>query len=123
MLKRTLSVLLVLMLIVGCFVGCGDKKGQTDKKGDGQAAVDLPKLEITSDTVKYLCWEAQETLDDKTTASGFINDLMKQHYGCGLQVIKTTYEDLTQKAVQLILSGDSPDVVFLQDGRLPELHT
>ncbi len=119
MVKRILAVIMAIMLTVGCLAGCGGDKASGGKKGEATKGVDLPELEITSDKVRYLCWEAQETLDDKTTASGFINDLLKTHYGCGLEVVKTTYEDLTQKAVQMILSGDSPDVVFFKMADFP----
>lgn len=119
MIKRLLLVMLSVLLLVCSFAGCSSDKKKTGKVNSGDAAIDLPELEITSDKVKYLCWESQETLDDKTTASGFMNDLMKQHYGCSLEVIKTTYEDLTQKAVQMILSGDAPDVVFFKMADFP----
>ena len=56
MFKRTFAVILALALAVGCLAGCGDKKDGGSNKGGATAASDLPKLEITSEKVKYLCW-------------------------------------------------------------------
>lgn len=119
MFKKIVSLLLAAVVIMACFTGCGGNQnpGKTNvKKTDKD---DLPKLDIKSDTVKWLCWESQDAIDDKTTATGFMNDLLQQYYGCKLEVVKTTYEDLTQKAVQMILSGNSPDVVTFKMADFP----
>lgn len=117
MLKKIICILTVMLLALGCFTGCADKGG---KQGGGKKGeTTLPELEITSDKVKWLCWDSQEDLDNPKTALGFINSQMKEKYGCSVEIVRTNYQELTSKAIQLILSDQAPDMVFFKMADFP----
>lgn len=120
MIKRIIASVLMFAILLCCASGCKSNEG---KKGDTTteniSETSLPEIEIQSDTVKWLCWDSQEVLENENTTLGFFNKLMKEYYGCHLEIVKTNYEELTQKAVQLILSGDSPDMVFFKMADFP----
>ena len=117
MFKRLVCIFTALVMVACCFSACGKSGGGS---GSGNRAnTSLPELEIKSDTVKWLCWDSQEVLDDPTTALGFINKQLQEKYGCRVEVVRTTYQELTSKAIQLILSDQAPDMVFFKMADFP----
>lgn len=74
--------------------------------------VQWPKIDVTGDTVKYLWWIDPGMLNNPDTWIYRMNELLKKNYGTQLEIISTSYEELPTKAAQLVLSGNSPDLVF-----------
>lgn len=79
----------------------------------------LPKLKITNKKVKYLCWHDKSKLSDPKETFYQTNMLMQKYYGCQLEFITTTYEELPTKAAQMVLSGQSPDIIFYKSADNP----
>lgn len=117
MLKRIICILMAIAVATGCLAGCGGSGNSTGSANKGDTT--LPELEIKSDKVQWLCWDSQEVLDDPKTALGFINKHMKEKYGCSVEIVRTNYQELTSKAIQLILSDQSPDMVFFKMADFP----
>ncbi len=103
MMKRILSLLaaLTLMLPAGLMV----KTARADELPYG-----LPELDITSDVVTYLTWDSQKSME--TDAA---NLLMQEVYGCKIKVVRTTFGEITGKAMNMRLSNNSPDLIKFRD--------
>ncbi|MBE5787434.1 MAG: extracellular solute-binding protein [Clostridiales bacterium] len=112
--KKIVSLVLAAMLLVMMLpaVAMGDEIVIT------REALGLPELEITNDTVTYLTWDNQKSVN--TYAA---NLLMQEIYGCKLKVIRTTYAELSSKAASLKLSGNSPDLIKFRDQEFPAFIT
>lgn len=126
MLKRSAAGALALLLTMGC-VGCKNGKGTSSDTDIGGGKYDvigkneedltfeslgLPKLDIKSDKVKYLLWSDKSELENPQKWYYQVNMVMKKYYNCELEFISTTYEELPTKAAQMVLSGQSPDIIF-----------
>lgn len=74
----------------------------------------LPALDIQGDTVTYLTWDNQKTLDADAA-----NILMQQIYGCKIRVIRTTWSEIAQKAASMVLSGNTPDLITYRAQEFP----
>ena len=112
--------LLAAVLVTGCNGGesgskaPGESGAPNTSSSNSAEGVKLPELNITGDTVRYLCWGDKKELSEPTTWAYRINELMKEKYGCSLDYVRTTYEELPSKAAQMVLSGDSPDLIFFK---------
>ena len=113
---RIFTLVLAVFLLLGSLSGCGGKgDGNDSSKSDmkmGDSSIELPELEITGDKVLYLCWDDPASLKTTSTWHYAINEKMKEAYGCELEFVQTTYENLPVKATQMVLSGNSPDLIF-----------
>lgn len=139
--SRILCMVLVLMIILAC-AGCGNAEdassatGGTEPIGGGeydvvgksdkeptleelQKELNLPDVKITGDKVTYLNWMPQSYLTDPSRTFYHVNQLMQKYYGCTLEFITTTYEQLPTKAAQMVLSGQSPDIIFYKSADNP----
>lgn len=132
--KRVLCGALSAFLILGT-VGCAGSGGtSSDGAVDGGKhdivgkdsddlsfeALGLPELEITGDKVTYLNWmDAKSELEDPKQEAYQINLLLKKYYNCEIEFITTTYEELPVKAAQMVLSGESPDIIFYKSADNP----
>lgn len=112
-LKRVLALALTLALAVTA-AGC---KGNADSDGDGdgdavKSSIEFPELEITDTKVKFLCWNDSKVLKTPSAYYYVLNEKMKEVYGCELEFVQTTWSELPTKAAQLVMSNNSPDLIF-----------
>lgn len=91
----------------------------SDSKDLSFEALGLPELEITGDKVTYLNWMDKSELEDPKQELYQMNLLMKKYYNCEIEFITTTYEELPVKAAQMVLSGQSPDIIFYKSADNP----
>lgn len=96
-------------------VGKGDEPTLEELKEE----LGLPDLKITGEKVTYLNWMPKEYLDDPQRTFYHVSMLMQKYYGCSLEFINTTYEQLPTKAAQMVLSGQSPDIIFFKSADNP----
>ena len=117
--RRILLMVLAGLVLVSTAVGCKTtdtgSENTTPSGGSGNTKTEWPKYEITGQTVKYLCWSNKKDLEDSTTYLYRSNALLKEHYNCEISIVRTTYEELPTKAASLVLSGESPDLIFYKD--------
>ncbi len=136
MFGRILCVALALVMVL-CCAACGSGKtssdeviggGKYDVVGQGgkeptldelKKELNLPDVKITGDKVTYLNWHPAEYLTDPARTFHHVNLLLQKYYGCTLEFITTTYEQLPTKAAQLVLSGQSPDIIFYKSADDP----
>ncbi len=107
---RKLTVFLLTMLLLASLV--------CTASADDELPYGLPKLDITGDTVTYLTWDSQKTLE--TNAA---NLLMQKVYGCKIKVVRTTYAEIAQKAATMVLSGNAPDLIKYRNQEFPRFIT
>ena len=116
--RKIIAFLLVIAMTAVLFSGCGEDTGSGtgSKTGNGTGnqtgGMELPKLEITDSKMKYLCWSDPAQLKNTASWDYAINEKMKSAYNCEIEYVRTTYADLPVKAAQLVLSNDSPDLIF-----------
>ena len=113
--KKWISGLTAITLAAVLLAGCGSGESSSPESSRGSlegGEVELPAYEITGDKVTMLCWGDKKELQDETTYAGRMNALFKEKYNCELDYIRTTYEELPSKAAQLVLSDNSPDLIF-----------
>ncbi len=81
----------------------------------------LPEFDITGDKVTILCWGGSTKALVHTEGGQYyrVNQLLKEHYGIEIEVIRTTYEQLPSKAASLIISDNAPDLIFYKDEDFP----
>jgi len=137
-LLKKVFCLFMAVIMVFAIAGCGGgaSSSETEQLGGGEydvigksdkeptleelkAELNLPDVKITGDKVKYLCWLSPEGLSDPKEEIYHINMIMKKYYNCELEYITTTYEQLPVKAAQLVLSGESPDMIFYKSADNP----
>lgn len=135
---RVMCIGLTLAMVISC-AACGSGKtssgdgadigggkydvvGQSDKEPTLEELtkeLNLPKVKITGDKVTYLNWFPQEYLTDPSRTFYHVNQLLQKYYGCTLEFITTTYEQLPTRAAQMVLSGESPDIIFYKSADNP----
>ncbi len=133
LMKRIVCLALSALLVFGT-VGCAGSGstasdgtiggGKHDIVGNDSddlsfEALGLPKLEIKGDKVTYLNWMDKSELEDPKQEAYQINLLLKKYYNCEMEFITTTYEELPVKAAQMVLSGQSPDIIFYKSADNP----
>lgn len=120
MLKR-LSAFLLAVLMVLTIVGCG-KKNDNNTEGEGfvkDSTIKLPELKIDSEKVYLLTWDDPSVLVTPSAYMYTVNEKMKQEYGVSLEFVRTLNTEIEIKAAQLVLSGNSPDMITLRDRDYP----
>ncbi len=112
-LKKIISLMVVLLIVLSVFVGCqnGNNNKSSSEAGNINGDLLLPKLNITEEKVTYLTWDSSSGLTDPNNYFYEINNLMKQKYNCELEFIRTTYAELPTKVAQMVMSGSSPDLI------------
>lgn len=85
----------------------------------GLDEVGLPHLDIKSSKVRILNWADPSELKDPESTMYQFNTLMKKYYKCQVTYITTTYEELPVRAAQLVMSGQSPDLIFYKEADYP----
>lgn len=130
MMHRMICVLLSIMLILVC-AGCSKGDSSSDAKngdenditaGTGKKTFEelgLPKLDIKKDKVLYLCWHGSSEMDGPEDMFYHINSIMKEYYDVELEFVATTYEQLPTRAAQMVLSGQSPDIIQYKPSEEP----
>lgn len=119
--KRLFAIVLALLMLT-TVAACGDggKKEETDGEGYvDESQIKLPELEIDSDKVYMLTWEDPSVLTTPSAYMYTVNEKLKQEYGVSLEYIRTTNTEIETKAAQLVLSGNSPDMITLRDRDYP----
>ncbi|MBO5200646.1 MAG: hypothetical protein J6B93_05130 [Clostridia bacterium] len=120
-LRRIAAILLALALLCS-FAGCGGDSDKDDTAGDGfvkDSQIEMPKYDIKSDKVYMLTWEDPSVLVTPSAYMYTVNEKMKQEYGVSLEFIRCVNTELEIKAAQLVLSGNSPDLITLRDRDYP----
>lgn len=119
--KRLFAGLLAAAMVL-TVVGCGENDADTDTEGEGfvnESQISLPEYEIDSDKVYMLTWEDPSVLTTPSAYQYTVNEKLKQEYGVSLEYIRTTNTEISIKAAQLVLSGNSPDMIALRDRDYP----
>lgn len=133
--KRVFLIVLCLTLLTG-LIGCNgpsepDGSGAEDasaivsnsaSSGEEVVApegVVWPEIEVTNPVVKYLWWLDPSMLNNPDTWIYRMNELLKDKYGAHLEIVSTSYEELPTKAAQMVLSQNSPDLVFYKPQDYP----
>ena len=111
--KKALSLLLALLLVVGMLgmVACGEKpSGNDDQQGGSNeepgkvvesASGDMPAVTLKGNKVKmFLTGNLQDRY----------KEMLKNEYGLEVDAESGGYNDYTTKFATLVLSGDAPDV-------------
>ena len=112
--KRVLAILLAMTMLI-LMTACSKSTGGESSGSEGtKSGPTLPKYEITASTVKWLCWNSKSDLTDETTYLYEVNTMLKEHYNCELEIVRTTYDELPTKAASLVLGGNSPDLIFFR---------
>lgn len=101
--KKALSLMLVLVMLLGLLTACGKKTGAGDGEQVTGGVKGYPKVTITGDKV-VVCSNA-------ATRDRY-KDLLKEVYGLDVEDIVVPYNDYTTGYATRILSGESPDVGF-----------
>lgn len=120
MLKRIFAITLALLMVFA-LAACGGKE-TVDEGGEGfvnESQIKLPELKIDSDKVYMLTWEDPSVLTTPSAYMYTVNEKLKQEYGVSLEYIRCTNTDIDTKAAQLVLSGNSPDMITLRDRDYP----
>ncbi len=119
-LKKLFAITLAIALLL-TVAGCGGNgKGNTDSDGFvKESTIKLPDLKIDSDKVYMLTWEDPSVLTTPSAYMYTVNEKLKQEYGVSLEYIRTINTEIEIKAAQLVLSGNSPDMITLRDRDYP----
>lgn len=124
MLKRILSLVIAGLMVLSV-AGCGkDSSSSSNEIGDSFAAkseITLPKFSIdpTSRYVTLLTWDDPSNLTNPSAWSYNLNQKLLKEYGCELKYIRTTFNDVPTKAAQMVLSGNSPDLIIFRERDKP----
>lgn len=113
MLKRILSLMMCGVLVFA-LAACGGNEDKTDDAEGSfseQQSVKLPDYKPTSDTVKLLGTGDGSGFKNPAQWNYSFNQKLKQEYGVEIEYISTTSSELPTKAAQLVLSGQSPDLI------------
>lgn len=110
--KRGLTLVLAMMMLFT--TACNNPSENKSGSASTAARLELPKYDITAPTVKWLCWNDKKSLTDENEYFYEVNKLLKENYNCELEFIRTTYDELPTKAASLVLSGNSPDLIFFR---------
>lgn len=113
MLKRTLALALAVLMVFS-MAACGNEgtsSGAESKEDYGKTKFDIPDYKPTDSKVKLLTYSDPVELKDPTLWMYIVNEKMKIEYGCEMEYIRTTSEEIPTKASQLVLSGQSPDLI------------
>lgn len=138
--RRFLVVLCAAMLLVAT-VGCGgsgastsdpvssDSQGSTTTTTGSAVEISVPdkvidevvwpEIEVTNQAVKYLWWCDPSMLENPNTWVYRMNETLKTKYNCHLEFVYSSYEELPTKAAQLVLSGNSPDMIVYKPQDYP----
>ena len=111
MLKKILLMLLCVILTLGV-TACGGDENKTE--GDGkfnESTVKLPNYKPTSDKVTLLATSDPKNYKNPVNWEYSFNEKLKVEYGVEIDIIRTTDNELSTKASQLVLSGQSPDLI------------
>ena len=112
MLKRLLALTLTVIMVFAV-AACGNEGASGDagsKENYGKTKFDIPDYKPTDSKVKLLTYSDPIELKDPTLWMYIVNEKMKIEYGCEMEYIRTTSEEIPTKASQLVLSGQSPDL-------------
>lgn len=130
-LKRRFLIVLCAVALLAVSVGCkgssapesgsSDPETSTSKTSTSTTATQIevevpdevvwPEIEVTNPVVKYLWWCDPSILENSNTWVYRMNETLKSKYNCHLEFVYSSYEELSTKAAQLVLSGNSPDMV------------
>lgn len=111
--KRVLAILLALALVF-TIAGCGKGEGtnnETDGGGFAKSTFEMPDYKPTADKVTMLTTMDNSMLEDPNQWYYNLNEKLKQLYDLSIYHLTTTSNDFAIKASQLVLSGDSPDLI------------
>lgn len=134
MLKKTLAVLLAVILIV-TLVGCGKEKRQpiqlTLSTEDAEAilaaaGIHLPPAEEAAgagSTIQYFYYydDFHNYSEDEIIQTGYWT--FQQKYNGNVEWIETTYENLSSQLANLVLAGKSPDFTKAWESLFPTFFT
>lgn len=115
--KRIFSTGAVILLSCALFLtGCSDNPEQSGSNGNtisdgGSDGIELPKFDNVGAKVKYLGWGSGKEFETEGTDLYDLNQQLKENYGAEIEFVRTTYDELPTKLAQLVLAGDSPDLV------------
>lgn len=119
-LKKLFAITLAIALLL-TVAGCGGNgKGNTDSDGFvKESTIKLPDLKIDSDKVYYLTWDDPSNLTNPSAYIYTINEKLKQEYGVSIEYVRTINTEIEIKAAQLVLSGNSPDLIAMRERDYP----
>ncbi len=112
MLKKLISILMCVVLLLSFAACTGDKDGDLDNNGKfNQSTVKLPDYKPTSDKIKYLCTTDPARYKDPVNWEYSFAQKLKLEYDVEIEIIRTTNNELPTQAARLVLSGQSPDLI------------
>lgn len=112
-LKKIIAITMAVLLVISLTACAGDKEDE-DASGDGQfgeAAIVLPDYDVKTDKVKILTWADPSNLKNPNLWLYNFNEKLKSEYGCEMDIIYTEESNVGIRATQLVLSGQSPDLI------------
>ncbi|MBO5199839.1 MAG: carbohydrate ABC transporter substrate-binding protein [Clostridia bacterium] len=113
MFKRVLAILLCLVMVFA-LAACGGGADTGDGNDDGkfsESKLKMPEYKPTSDKVQYLSTTDPARWKDPVNWEYSFLSKLKQEYNISVDFIRTTDSELPTKAAQLVLSGNSPDLI------------
>ncbi len=111
--KRLLALILAVVMVFAV-AGCGKNEGGKTETNGGEfsaSKIKLPDYKPTSDEVTMLTAMDNSLLDDPNQWYYSFNEKLKQEYGVGIKHLTVTSNELSIKASQMVLSGNSPDLI------------
>ncbi len=116
--KKIFALMLAAVMILAV-AGCGGSGGGGSVDTDGgefsQSEIKLPEYKPTANEVVMLTSMDNSMLDDPNQWYYSFNEKLKLEYGVAINHLTVTANDLAIKASQLVISGDSPDLIEYRD--------
>ena len=112
MLKKTFALLICIVLVLS-LAACGKDDVTNNSTGNLSSKTDmeLPEYNPTSDVIIELTEGDPSLYDDPTNWAYYLNSKLKAVYGVEVQCIRTSHELFPTNAAQLVMSGQSPDIL------------
>ena len=116
--KRTLSLIMVVLLICAMFVGCGSTSATTEQQSS-QTEAETETTATDSDAAETLtvwCWDENFNLAAMRTAEKYYKEAGHENFT--LNVVNVPEEDVQTKLSTAFSSGvteDLPDIVLMGD--------
>lgn len=118
--KKTIALLLAIMMVIGMFAGCGETKAPAETKAPvaeqpaddkTPAETDAPAVETLEeyDLVYYMAGDPQV---DEELVEQAINDYLRDTLNINLDIVMIPFGDLEEKFRVAVGSGEQVDVVF-----------